>query len=322
VAIGAPLANSCDFRSPLISCGQIYLIDVTTIGPGVENISIVGAPSSNCYSTGTASQTNKFSYNGPLTPRVGMMFGGSVALDSQSSLLTAAAPGSGEVYSLSFLRRLLANIPVGVVVSNTFPLFQTSSNVIAGTLSACSLAQIFPLQLQSTANVTLATVSLESNVTIQLGALVSIGNLTIDPLATTLVVVVPPNEGVGNFSVVLVSYGSESGSFGSLQLQLSDPCSVVVGTPELVYSSSSLSVTYSLAQVPSCTSNSNATLYTGLSAGQIAGIAVGATAGGVLVALAVVLVTKAVIAHQTNTANSALRSNGLEELNRYKTDQL
>ncbi len=108
---------------------------------------------------------------------------------------------------------------------------------------------------------------------------------------------------------VLKSDTSLQGQFASVVVNVPPGSTCVVSNP--TYSSTSLSVTLSL-----CTSNQTTTAYSGLTTPEIIGLSIGVVCGAALIAIAIVLVTKALTAKSTTLMKAELKQNHLEQLQR------
>ncbi len=166
------------------------------------------------------------------------------------------------------------------------------------------------------------------------GQVLNISNaLIIDGNVRLLVDLGPIPFNTSSIVVSIANFSRRSGQFSSVAIvpgarKRSIPvtengvtCVATLGQPQQSYSSSSLSVTVSVTNVCAPTNggsninNTNtATSSSELSTGAIVGIAIGATVGGVVVALAIVLITKFLVAKYTLTQNAAIGMQSIQNL--------
>lgn len=121
----------------------------------------------------------------------------------------------------------------------------------------------------------------------------------------------PPSNGTSTIMFPLFNFSFLIGNFSVLRsVNLFDSCTKL-GTPSLSYSSSSLSV---LISVDSSSCATAVSPQQGLSREAIIGIAVGATIGGLALAVGIALLTKAIIKSRDATLNKQIKESQLRDL--------
>lgn len=107
---------------------------------------------------------------------------------------------------------------------------------------------------------------------------------------------------------VVKSSSSLQGQFASVVVNVPPSSTCVVSIP--TYSSTTLSVTLTLC------ASTNQTTYTGLTTPEIIGLSFGVVCGAILIAIAIVFVTNALIAKKTAVMKTDLKQNHLEQIAR------
>jgi hypothetical protein len=132
------------------------------------------------------------------------------------------------------------------------------------------------------------------------------------PNSSVLEVVVSSKPN-GTLVIPLFNFSFYVGGFASARsVNMFDSCSTL-GSPVISYSSSSASALISVDS-SACSPQTNQ-----LSTGAIVGIAIGAAVGGIAVAVAIVLITKAVLSRHDSSVNAALKMDDMSQLKAAQT---
>lgn len=147
------------------------------------------------------------------------------------------------------------------------------------------------------------------------GAMLNAGTAVVAfPLTSILEVDVRLLSNSSTVLVPLFSYAFPVGNFSAVRaINSADSCSVL-GAPMIVYGSMSASALVSVNSEACAPGSQSGNQQGALSTEAIVGIVVGAVIGGALVAIAIVLGTKALISHRTATMRSNLQLQDMSNL--------
>jgi hypothetical protein len=293
-----------------------------SVAKGAQTITFTSLPSLNAQVGGEYVPSATASSNllvtitiDPLASLVCTLSAGSVSfLDSGTCILRASQIGSGNYNSSSMIQQFV----VSLSTNNACAILGANCTCTSTVCTLTRSAIIFSTLVVSNNSTLVVNGNLSFTPTSTLTAIVpffgSIPLLSLTGLCRItggmLRVVIGSRTGLrrDTQTVTVVSASQVSGQFASSNVTSFDPC-INVASSQVVYSSSTISVTLQTTNVCSNSSNS-------LSIGATVGLVIGSIAGVVLLVAALVLLNKRSRTQRDTKHNLFLRSTELEKLKR------